>query len=455
MSRLNLLACALIVTVVSSSALAENWPQWRGPLGTGVAPDADPPTTWSESQNIKWKVRIPGGGSATPIVWGNQVFIQTAIPQAGQAAEATPAEGADVIGFQAEPPRRGGRGGRGGGFGRGGAPTQPYQFALLCIDRATGKTVWEKVAKQEIPHEGTHGTNTFASHSPVTDGQVVIAFFGSRGVHCFDMQGNLKWSEDLGRMRAKNGFGEGASPALAGDKLIVQWDHEGEDFIAAFNKNTGDEIWRTPRDEDTTWSTPLVVQHEGKFQIITAATGKVVSYDLETGKEIWSHAGLTANTIPTPVYADGVVYVTAGFRGSALYAIRLGKTGNLTGTDAVVWSHKKSTPYVPSPLLYGNRLYFYASNNAILSIFDARTGKALVDSQRLDAPRSVYASPVGAAGKVYLTGREGTVAVIKDADQIEVLATNRLDEGIDASPAIAGKEIFLRGKEHLYCIAEK
>jgi len=270
------------------------------------------------------------------------------------------------------------------------------------------------------------------------------------------MQGNLKWEKDLGRMQTKMGFGEGSSPALHGDTVVVVWDHEGDDdFIVALDKSTGKELWRTPREEDTTWSTPLVVEREGGAQVVVSATRKVRAYDLKSGKQLWECAGMTANAIPSPVAQGDTVYVTSGFRGSNLLAIKLGRQGDLTGTDAIAWSHNRGTPYVPSPLLYDNRLYFFSGNEPRLSCFDIRTGKPLYETKRIEDLQGVYASPVGAAGRVYLVGRNGTTAGIKNADAPQVLATNVLDDHIDASPALAGKEMFLRGHEFLYCISEK
>jgi len=457
-------------TTTTSAAHESNWPQWRGPLATGAAPTADPPITWGEGKSVRWKVKLPGRGTSTPIVWGDSIFIQTAIATAKQAAPAAAADApaaaptrAPVL--QAEPPpdggrRRGGPGGRGGGGGGGfgalPAPTEPFQFVLLCLDRKTGQPRWQKVVREEIPHEGHHRDHGFSSYSPITDGKHVYAYFGSRGLHCFDMDGNPKWQKDLGRMETRNGFGEGSSPALYGDTIVINWDHQGDDFIIALDKNTGEQRWREPRDEEQTWSTPLIVEHDGQAQVVTTATNKVRSYDLKTGKQIWEAPGLTSNTIPSPVAGDGMVYATAGFRGSALYAIRLGKTGDLSGTDAIAWSAKRGTPYVPSPLLYGNRLYVYSGNNAMLSCYDARTGKPILETERIDDLDGVYASPIGAGGRVYLVGRDGTTVVIKHldkTDKVEVLATNQLDERFDASPAAVGKELFLRGQEHLYCIA--
>jgi outer membrane protein assembly factor BamB len=242
---------------------------------------------------------------------------------------------------------------------------------------------------------------------------------------------------------------------LFGNTIVVTWDHEGEDFIVALDKRTGGELWRQTRDEPTTWATPLIVEHSGKAQVIAPGTNRLISYDLGTGEKVWETEGLTLNAIPTPVTADGVVYATAGFQGSKLLAIKLGGKGDITGTESVLWRLDRDTPYVPSPLLSGNRLYIFKSNNAILTCLDIRTGKPLYSAQRVDGLGSmVYPSPVAAAGKVYLTGRGGTTVVIKDADQLEILATNVLSEPIDASPAIVGKEIFLRGRANLYCIAE-
>ena len=256
-------------------------------------------------------------------------------------------------------------------------------------------------------------------------------------------------------MQTKNSFGEGNSPALSGNTIVINWDHEGDDFIAAFDKETGKELWRQPRDEDTTWATPLIIEGGGKKQVVTVATKKVRSYDLASGRQIWEAPGLTANVIPSPVGADGMVYVMSGFRGAALMAIRLNGTGDLAGTESIIWKHNKGTPYVPSPLLYHDKLYFFSGNNAVLSCFDVKAGKPLFDSKRIEAMQNIYASPVAAAGRVYLVGRDGTTVVLKDTPELEILAVNRLDEKFDASPALAGKALFLRGHDHLYCVAEK
>jgi outer membrane protein assembly factor BamB len=448
-------------SLIAFGAADRNWPAWRGPLANGTAPKANPPTVWSEAQNVRWKVKLPGSGTSTPIIWNDLIFIQTAIPT-GKKVTTTAAEPRPQVAGQVAQPdqgqpgeRRRRPGGGGGGGMRSEKPNEHYQFTLLAIDRATGKTRWQKVAAEELPHEGHHRDHGFASHSPVTDGEGVIAYFGSRGLHCFDLKGNLLWKKDLGDMQTKMGFGEGSSPVLYGNMVIINWDHEGDDFIAAFDKKTGNELWRTPRNEDTTWSTPLVVQAKGKPQVVTCATEKVRSYDLATGKLIWECAKLTANVIPSPVAAGDMVYATSGFKGNALLAIRLGREGDLTGTDAIAWSYNRSTPYVPSPLLTGDKLVFFAGNNATLSILDAKSGKVHVDAERIEVLQGVYASPVAATGRIYLVGRNGAAAVIADDTKLNVLAQNKLDDAFDASPALAGNDLILRGRQNLYCLAEK
>jgi outer membrane protein assembly factor BamB len=443
-SWISLAAAVTLFTIQSASAQAPlaNWGQWRGPLGTGAAVQGNPPTEWSETKNVQWKVPIPGHGTSTPVIWGDKVFVQTAFPARSSATSS------------ASTPQAKGKGK--GGFGGGPPPSEPYRFVLMCLDRNTGKTLWEKVCREQVPHEGFRaGDGSFAPASAMTDGESVFAFFGSRGLFCYDMAGTLKWEQDLGDMETRNDFGEGATPALFGDTVVVPWDHEEEDFIVALNKRTGKELWRQKRDEPTGWATPLIVEHGGQTQVITIGTNRTISYDLASGKPIWETEGLTANVIPTPVAAGGVAYLTSGFRGSKLLAVRLGASGDLTGTKSVLWRLDQDTPYVPSPLLSGQRLYFFKSNNAILTCLDAATGKPHYSAQRIEGLGTVYPSPTAAAGRVYLTDRRGTTVVIKDADQLEVLATNKLNEPIDASAAIVGNQLFLRSHQSLYCLAEK
>lgn len=419
-----------------------DWAQWRGPVFNGTAPGATPPATWSESQNVKWKFKIPGFGSSSPIVWKNQVFILTAIPS-GKKVEAPVAP---------EPQSENQPDGR----RRSEKPDEAYQFVVISVARETGKLLWQKTAKEMVPHEGHHKDHGFASSSPVTDGQHLYVSFGSRGLFCFDLAGNLKWEKDLGDMQTRNSFGEGSSPALYGNTLVINWDHEGEDFIVALDKSSGKELWRQTRDEPTNWSTPLIIKHDGVEQVIVSSTNRIRSYELSTGKVIWECGGMTTNVIPTPIADFGMVYTLSGFRGAALLAIKLGGTGDLTDKpEAIAWRHAKATPYVPSAVLSGERLYFFSGNMGILSCFNAKTGHPFYEAQRInELMGGVYASPVAAEGRVYLVGRDGKTVTIKDADQLEIIATNVLDDKFDASAAIAGKSLFLRGHAHLYCLEE-
>jgi outer membrane protein assembly factor BamB len=418
----------------------KNWPQWRGPYANGVAPYGNPPVEWSESKNIKWKIEIPGKGHATPIIWDNRIFVLTAIETDKQVEPEKEK--------QTQARRR-----RGPPIAR---TSNVYKFAILAINRSDGQIVWQHTAREELPHDGTHPTGTWASNSPVTDGEHVYAYFGSRGLYCYDMQGNLKWEKDLGDMSIKLGFGEGSSPVLYDDKIVVNWDHEGQSFIIALDKKTGKEFWKVARDEGTSWATPLIVESNGQPQVITSATSRIRSYDLATGKLLWESSGMTRNAIPSPVAANDRVYVMSGFRGNALQAIHLSEAnGNIAGSKALVWTLDRDTPYTPSPLLYDDRLYFLKRNDGILACFNANTGEEYFSRQRLEGIEGVYASPVGAGGRIYIASRNGSTQVIKHDTQYEVLAINTLDDGFSASPAVVDKELYLRGEKNLYCIAEK
>ena len=413
----------------SDAAADRFWPQWRGPHATGVSKTATPPLEWSDTKNIRWKVEIPGRGSASPVIWGDRLYLLTAVP-AGVPVEASH-----------EP--------------RGKSPS-PHKFLVLAIDRATGRVVWERTAREEAPHETSHPENgTWASSSAVTNGEILIASFESRGIFAYDMNGTLLWQTDLGDKSMRNTFGEGSTPALHGNRVVVVWDHTAGSFIAVLDARSGKEIWRQKREEIDTWATPLVREQDGRAQVIVPGMNRVQSYDLETGAVVWHSAGLTMNPIPSPVADETFVYLMSGFRGNNLKAIRLaGAKGDITGTPAVAWTLDRDTPYVPSPLLYDGIIYFLKSNNGILSAYDARTGKPHFQVQRLPQAPEVFASPVGAAGRVYIPSRDGTTVVLKHGPAFEIVAENKLSDGFDASPALAGREIYLRGYKNLYCIAE-
>ena len=433
--------CLAVASVFAGGAeppseVERNWSQWRGPYATGVALHGDPPVKWSESENIRWKAAIPGRGSSSPIVWGDRLFITTAVPLEGEGTEPAPQSSSE-------------------GRPRSNEPTGKYAFILYAFDRQDGKILWEKTLREERPHEGTHQTGTWASNSAVTDGQHVYAYFGSRGLYCLDMDGNLIWEKDFGDMAKRRSFGEGSSPVLHEDKIFVLWDHQGPSFLYALDKATGEEIWKVSRDEITSWSTPYIVESNGKHQIVTNATEQVRSYDAATGELIWHTGGMTLNPIPSPVSVDGMVFVMSGFRGNLLLAIRLADAkGDITDSEAIVWKLDRDTPYTPSPLLYDETLYFFKTNSGILSSFDAKTGKELISRQRLDGMGTIYSSPVGVNGRVYISDRDGNTLVIKHGPEFEVIASNSLDDGFDASMAVVGNVIYMRGQKNLYCIAE-
>ncbi len=419
----------------STTAVAPgNWPQWRGASGTGVAGDhADPPIHWSEEKNIRWRVGLPGSGHSTPIVWGDRVFVTTAMP-----TEKLPRPIPDTA--------------PGGHDNR--AITHKERFSVLALDRRDGTLLWQKVVHEEVPHEGGHYTGTFASASPATDGELVFAFFGSRGLYAVDKRGELEWQVDLGDMVTLHGHGEGSSPVLHADTLVVNWDHEEESFVVAFDKRTGEERWKVQRDEVTSWASPIVVEHDGKPQVIISGTQRVRGYDLGSGAILWECGGLSHNVVASPVAADGMVFVGSSYEKRALFAIRLdGSRGDITGTDRIAWSRTHRTPYVPSPLLYRGSLYFLRHYQGILSRVEAATGKETQGPYRLFGMRDIYASPVAAAGRIYVTDRNGTTVVLRHEDPSETLAINRLDDSFSASAAIADQEIFLRGERSLYCIA--
>jgi outer membrane protein assembly factor BamB len=435
-----LLAFAAAATLLAGAGAGgagdadSDWPQWRGPLATGVAPHGDPPVEWSESRNVRWKVELPGKGHSTPIVWGERIFLTTAVAY----GDALKPELIDMPGAHDNAP-----------------VTHRHKFELLALDRRDGKILWQRTLNEEVPREGAHSTASFASPSPVTDGEHLIASFGSHGLYGLDLAGNLKWQIDLGDLKALHGHGEGSSPVLHGTTLVVNWDHEGQSFLAAFDKRTGQQRWQVERDEVTSWATPIVVEHDGKAQVIVSGSTRVRGYDLATGKIIWECGGLSANVVASPVAAGGLVIAGSSYEKQAMLAIRLdGAHGDVTGTEQVVWTRSRGTPYVPSPLLYGDSLYFLRHYQGILTRLDARTGKDQPGTLRLPGIRNVYASPVAASGRVYVTDLEGTTLVMSHGDEPEVLAVNRLDDRFSASAAIAGRELFLRGERHLYCLAE-
>lgn len=408
------------------------WLSWRGPLQSGFAPRAEPPLEWSETHHVKWKAAVPGRGHSTPIVLADRVVLTAAIP-IGEAME----------------PRFSGRPGAHDNL----PVTHRQQFVAMAFRRADGKLLWKCKLHESEPHEGAHYTASLASHSPCSDGQRIIVSFGSHGLFCLDLNGNVLWQKQLGKMHTKHGHGEGASPLLAGDKVVVNWDHEGQSFLVALDKASGAQQWKRQRSEVTSWATPIAIEQQGGTQVVVSGTNRVRGYDLQTGKTIWECGGMSANIVASPVARNGVVFAGSSYEKRALLAIDIrGATGDITATKRVLWDRFRGTPYVPSPLLYEDALYFLTHYQGVLTRIHAQTGADAPGAFRLGGLGSIYASPVGAAGRVYITDLRGVTLVVSHEANPRILARNRLGEPVSASAALAGSQLFLRGDRHLFCL---
>jgi outer membrane protein assembly factor BamB len=368
-------------------------------------------------------------------VWNDRVFLTTAIP----VGEELPPRHTRAKGAHDNIPI-----------------TRKQQYVALAINRLDGRIVWRKVLREALPHDGGgHYTGSLASQSPVTDGQHLYVSFGSEGIYCLDWDGNLVWKQDLGKMYPVHGHGEGSSPVLHDGTLLVNWDHEQDSFLVAFEAATGKERWRVPRDEITSWGSPIVIEHAGRPQVVVSGTKRIRSYDLATGNVLWECGGLSTNVVASPVYADGMLFAGSSYDTKAMLAIRLdGARGDLTGTNHVVWSRNRATPYVPSPLLFSGTLYFLHHYQGVLIGVDPQSGDDRPGAFRLPGITDVYASPVAAAGRIYITDRDGTTVVYRHGEKPKFLAENRLEDRFSASAAIVGREIFLRGEKWLYRLGE-
>jgi outer membrane protein assembly factor BamB len=404
--------------------------QWRGPSGTGMAASAAP-TRWSDSSGVTWKVAVPGRGHSTPVIVGDRLFLTTAVPTGRGSAAASRTRGS------------------GGGADAG----LEHRFDVLALDRQSGRTIWQRTATVATPHEGYHRTyGSFASNSPVTDGERLYAFFGSRGLYTYSLDGTLLWQKDFGvRMRMDQAFGEGTGPTLHDNRLILHFDHMGGGFLAMLDPATGREIWRVPRTEGYNWAAPFVATHAGRRQIIVNGL-TVRGYEFETGTLIWQAAGLGENSIPQMVQHRDLVFAMSGHTLKMLMAIRLGRSGVLTGTDAIAWSTQRGVSYTPSPLLHDGRLYV-VSDSGLVSCLDAATGRPFYEQRRLPQPYNFKASPVGAGDKYYLATEEGDVVVVRLGNAFEILATNTLrDQSFIASPVVVDGELYLRSRTHMFRI---
>ena len=419
--RSPLATVSLGLVLVVAPLSAASWLQWRGPNNNGVA-DSAAPTKFSAAENVKWRVAIPGHGNSTPIVVGDRIFLTTAVPT---------------------------------GSGRSGALTE-HEFVVMALDKATGKQLWRKTAITTTPHEGHHEQyGSFASNSPVSDGESVFVSFGSRGLYAYDLDGNLRWKKPLSPLRMRLGFGEGTAPVLDGDLLIVQHDQEAQSYVLVVDKRTGEEKWRAERNEPSAWAQPLVVEYGGRKQLVTSST-RVRTYDLETGKLIWEAGGLGGNAIPAVVQvSDDMVIALTGWRNANLLAIKLGGKGDITGNPQYIkWTNARGNSYTPSPVVHDGILYLLA-DNGVLSAFDAVTGEVHYMQQRMPGFPSYKASPVAAGGNLYTASENGMATVIRLGKQFGVVSANSMgDEMFVSSPVIVDGELYLRSQDELFAISE-
>jgi len=421
---------------------ASDWPGWRG-MGADSVSQGSPPLEFDEESNIKWKAELPGRGLSSPVIVGKRVFVTSAVPiEDGSAPADAPA--GDGRSRRDQP------------------PVNEVDFLVMAFDRADGAIAWEQVARTQVPHQGTHPDGSFAAPSVVSDGEHVFVSFGSYGIYAYDLVGELAWEVDLGDMDIHNGFGEGSSPVLCGDALIVQWDHIGDSFLVALNKATGKELWRSARELGTNWSTPLVVPQGEGGPLIVVASSTTVAYEAATGDVAWT-CGPTGSARPggiivSPLMHEGVlIYGTGTRRGGTMVAVKFDDASGVDvhESDALMWTRDRDVPRIPSPVAHDGILYALKSTSGILSAFDVQSGEALYEPTRLEGVSDVWASPIVAADRIYIAGRDGTIEVVAAGAEFATLAVNHLDAIFDASPAVAGDELYLRGRSELYCIAKE
>jgi outer membrane protein assembly factor BamB len=424
----------VLATAVALGAVPRDshvWPQWRGPFNTGMAA-GDAPLRWDDATNVRWKLEIPGRGHSTPVIAGGRLFLTTALPTGQRTAPAA-------------------RERAGGGADAG----LEHRFDVIAVDRDTGQIAWQRTVATTTPHEGYHRVyGSFASNSPATDGQRVYAFFGSRGLHAFDLDGTLLWQKDFGvKMRMDLAFGEGTPLTLHEGRLLLHFDHLDLGFLVMLDAATGREIWRTKRPEPYNWAAPFVATWQGRREVVVNGL-TVRGYDYDTGAQLWEADGLGENTIPQVVQHDDLIFAMSGHTVRRLMAIRLGGRGTLTGTTAIAWTTDRGAAYTPSPVIHDGRLYV-VTDNGMVSCVDAETGTPHYQQTRLPEPYSFKASPVGAAGRLYLATEDEDVVVLRMGDRFEVLATNTLSgQSFIASPVIADGDIYLRSRTHLFRIGE-
>lgn len=434
----------LSVICLTGIAHGQNWPSFRGPNASGIADGAKLPTAWNaeKSENIRWTTPIPGLSHASPIVWGNLIFLITAISEDRKASFNAKARG---IGLADD--------------------SVKHTWRIYCLDKRTGKIVWEKTAYEGVPRAKRHVKATHANSTPVTNGKYVVALFGSEGLDCYDLNGKLQWKKDLGVLNPglwddpTSSWGHSSSPVIYRDLVIVQADGHKQSFIAAFDLRDGKPVWRVERNEITSWSTPTIHEANGRTQLIANGGRFIRGYDPLSGKELWRFSDHdTQVKMQAPLVAHGLIYITGGYPpGRAMYAFRSGAVGDISlkpGEESnafIAWSSSKGSPYTPTPIIYGD-LFYTCADNGVLSAYNAKTGER-VYQERL--PSSFSASPVAADGKLYLASEDGDVFVVKAGPKFELLATNPMGKALMATPAISGGMLILRAEDHVYAVATK
>jgi outer membrane protein assembly factor BamB len=422
----------------------EHWPQFRGPQARGVADGQNLPQTWSATEHVAWKRDLPGLGWSCPIVWGNRVWITTAV---GSTPVENPRKGLYLFGENLAP------------------PDETYQWKLLCFDLHTGELLWERVCHEGKPERARHSKNSYASETPVTDGERVYACFGDLGVFCYDLEGNPQWSVRWPSYRTRMGWGPAASPVCHGGRLYVVRDNEEHSHLLAIDARTGEEVWRVERDEGSNWATPFIWENELRTEIITPGSNKVRAYDLE-GQLLYEFGGMSSIAIPTPFAAGGLLYVSSGYvldRAKPIFAVRPGAAGDIslpgedvTSNEFIVWCQHRAGPYNTSPLVYGDYLYVLL-DGGMLACYEAHTGKEVYGRQRIPGGRAFTASPWAYDGRIFCLEEDGQTHVFEAGPEFRHVGTNPLEEDdmALATPAMAQGRLLIRTSKRLYCLAEK
>jgi outer membrane protein assembly factor BamB len=436
---IRLLLCALVALIASSRIVASDWPQWRGVGGQGISDERDVVTEWSPTTNVLWKTAIEGRGHSSPIVSRGRIFLTTSVK-----GEHVPGRKAPVhLGFDRKP-----------GYVHPDSVDVDYAHTLkvLAIDAASGKVVWSRTAYDGVMADDRHRKNTYASSTMTTDGTWVYAFFESAGVFAYDFEGTLQWQKSLGDI-IKAGLGPGSSPIIHEQLLILQCDQEMGDgsFLVALNRVTGAEVWRATRTTRRSWATPILARAGNRVELVTAGAEHIVAYDPNTGRELWRANGVESHPIPSFVTGHGLVFATAGSAAKRALAIKLGGSGDLTNSPAVVWRYNKGTAYVPSPLLHDKYLYLM-TDTGIITCLDALTGTVVYEGGRVPVPATFTASPVTVNNLLLLTSEDGDTFVVRSGPTHAIIRTNSVAEPVYASPAIADGRIFIRGDRHLFAI---